>query len=163
MGWRVNHSHTVIYCNILTNELLYRVYTLYSIYKHNICDCKLHDKWVNTALLQVIHSGLTGLKTRWALLTIAAWLSLLPSLAWLRLCLRVFSWANPSHRSCLIDWPRCSLLGQPQLEFSASAGLAWRSLTHLTESMNTGLCWLSLNTVLMEHSRPYLPKEAVSS
>ena len=73
-----------------------------------------------------------------------------------------FSWANISLRSCLIDWPRCSLLGQPQPEFSASTGLAWQSLTHLMESMNTGLCWLSLNTVLLELLRPFPPKEAVS-
>ena len=78
---------------------------------------KLLDSYVNTALLLVFHSGLTVLETSWALLTIAAWLSLLPSSAWLKLYPRVFGQANPNLRSYLIDWPRCSLIGQPQLQF----------------------------------------------
>ena len=46
------------------------------------------------ALLPVLNSGLTGLETSWALLTIAAWLRLLQSLAWLKLYFRVFGQAN---------------------------------------------------------------------
>ena len=95
-------------------------------YTHTISDLtKLLDNWVNTALLQVYHSGPTGLETSWALLTIAVWPSLLPSSAWPRLYPRVFSLANPSLRSCLTDWPRCSLLGQSQLESSTSSGATW--------------------------------------
>ena len=102
----------------------------------NICIGKLPDSWVSssTALLQVFQWGLTGLEASWAFLTNAGWLSLLPSLAWQRLCLRVLSWANPSLRSCLTDWPRCSLLGQVQpKDFVSSdpldgAWLTWRSL-----------------------------------
>ena len=104
---------------------------------------QLIDSWVNTALLLVFQSGLTGLKTSWALLTIAAWLRLLPCLAWLKLYLRVFSQANPNLRSYLIDWPRCSLLCQSQFSVSVSIGL-WTESDSLAESMNTKLIWLSL-------------------
>ena len=87
----------------------------------NLCTTRslwqLLDSWVNMALLPVFHSGLTGLEISWASLTIAAWLRLLPSLAWLKLYLRVFGQANPSLRSYLIDWSRCSLLDQPCLQF----------------------------------------------
>ena len=60
---------------------------------------QLSDSWVSTALLPVFHQGLTSLETSRALLTIAAWLRLLPSPAWLRLCLRGFDQANSSLRS----------------------------------------------------------------
>ena len=79
-----------------------------TVYK-TILPWQILDSWVNTALLPLFPSGLTGLETSWALLTIATWLRLLPSSAWLRLYLRVFGQANPNLRSYLMDWTRCSL------------------------------------------------------
>ena len=64
---------------------------------------------------------------------IADWLSLLPSSAWLKFCFRAFSQTNPSLRSCLTAWPRCSLVGQLQPEISIFVGLAWWSLARLVE------------------------------
>ena len=58
---------------------------------------------------------------------------------------RALSWAKSSLRSCLINWTRYSLLGKLQQGVSNSAGPAWRSLTHLMESMDSGLCWLSFS------------------
>ena len=67
---------------------------------------------------------------------IAELAQILPSLAhWLYL--RAFSGANSSLRSCLTAAPRCSLLGQLQLEFFFSlcaGGPAWRGCTRLTKS-----------------------------
>ena len=127
---------------------------------------RLPDSCDNTAPRLVFHSGLTGLETSWAFCLIAEWLSLLPGSAWLKLYLGAFSWAKSSPRSCLIAWPRCSLLCKLQQWVSTSAGPAWRSLTHLTESINSGallveldyksmnpeLCWMNLNTTLIERS-----------
>ena len=104
---------------------------------------RLPDSWVHTALRLVFHSGLTGLETSWAICLIAEWLSFLPSSAWLKLYFRAFSWTDPSLKSCLIACPRCSLLGKLQPEVSTSAGPTWRSLNHLTESMDSVPCWLS--------------------
>ena len=103
-----------VYINIVSQWSSTEI--LKSIYNSIFLDKDI-DSWVNTALLLVIHSGLTGLETSWALLSISACLRLLPSSAWLKLHLRVFGQANPNTRSYLINWPRCSLLGQPQLPF----------------------------------------------
>ena len=109
--------------------------TLYSIKYHmytQYSTCKLPDSWVNTAIQQVCHSGLTSLETSWAFLTAELAQT---STKFGSLTLSAFSWANSSLRRCLIARPRCFLLGQLQLEFSVSAVWpAWWGWTCLTKS-----------------------------
>ena len=150
-----------VYINIVSQPSGTEIYICTTIYALT----KLLDSWVNTALLLVFPSGLTGLEKSWALLTIAAWLSLLPSSAWLKLYLRVFGQANPILRSYLIDWPGCSLLGQSKLRFL---------LTRLRESDSLdGVNWILAHPIGAEYcpsclrsrisrGTPYLPKDAVS-
>ena len=68
-----------VFTNIVSTQCLWRIYTQYL--------WPATDSWVNTALQQVCHSGLTGLETSWDFWLIAEWLCLLPSSAWLKLYL----------------------------------------------------------------------------
>ena len=98
--------------------------------------CQLPDSWVNTAIQQVCHSGLTGLETSWSFLTYCRIGSVFyqVQLNWNSDLLQSFQWINLDLRNCSKGRPRCSLLGQLQLEFSACAEPTWQCLTRLTES-----------------------------
>ena len=150
VGWLIEDHLVVVWLNILSDIPP-------TVYIQQYLSCQLLDNWVNTALLLVFHSGRIGLETSWALLTIAAWLRVIPSSARLKLYLKVFSQANPNLRSCLIDWLRCSLQGQYCLQFLWT--LYKQSLTHYCRRslLNTGSPNRSVNTLSMN-----LPKEAPS-
>ena len=113
--------------------------------------CYMYSKWIctlNMSLPRSLTAELVLLPSKYFTQVWLAWrqgepfwliaelAQILPSLAhWLYL--RAFSGANSSLRSCLTAAPRCSLLGQLQLEFFFSlcaGGPAWRGCTRLTKS-----------------------------
>ena len=124
-------------------------YTLYSIWicTHNIPTCRLLDSWVNTAISKYVTQVWLAWRQAEPFCLIAKLGQSSTKFSLLKLCLTAFR-AKSSPRSCLIDWYRCSLLGQP------SARVFCFCWTHLTGHDSLDRVWLS-RQIHMNTCSPY--------